>query len=200
VRQIIHTDLHWSKRYDCWMIAFIDALSRKIVYLAPVANKTSAEQARHLRLMLDGLPARPDVVFSDNGPEFIGHEFQGELRKDGIAWRHTPPYTPEINGKMERFWPNIDNLAVDDDTPIADVVAHYNAKISRAFGDLRSRRTVPTGIRTPNDAWDYDPWRFQGPGTEPYLCEIWADQSVGTKLLPSPSWQGTLPEEPEEDE
>jgi transposase InsO family protein len=101
--QIIHTDVHLSKRYDTWIIAVVDALNRKILYLAPVANKTSAEQAMHLRLMLGDLSVMPDVVFSDNGPEFIGHEFQDELRKARVWWKHSPPYTPEVNGKMERF-------------------------------------------------------------------------------------------------
>jgi hypothetical protein len=43
-------------------------------------------------------------------------------------------------------------------------------------------------------AWNYEPWTFGGPGTEPYLCEIWSD-NVGVERLPSPSWQGEIPDE-----
>ena len=96
---------------------------------------------------------------------------------------------------MERFWPNIDNLAMEDTTPLVEIVAHYNDKVSCTIRGLRAHRTVPDEVKTPNDAWNYEPWTFGGLGTEPYLCEIWSDNSVGVKRPPSPSWQGEIPDE-----
>jgi hypothetical protein len=78
-------------------------------------------------------------------------------------------------------------LAVLDETQMNEIVAHYNDKISCAVQGIRARREVPREVKTPNDAWRYAPWAFRGPGTEPYLCEIWTEECVETKRLPSPS-------------
>jgi transposase InsO family protein len=51
-------------------------------------------------------------VLTDNGPEFgprdskkkMSHPFERMLIEMGIKHRHTRPYRPQTNGKVERFW------------------------------------------------------------------------------------------------
>ncbi|GJP71283.1 hypothetical protein CLOP_g2132 [Closterium sp. NIES-67] len=43
------------------------------------------------------------VIRSDNGGEFIGADFEGELKRKGIQHQLTVPYNPQQNGMAERF-------------------------------------------------------------------------------------------------
>ncbi|GJP55110.1 hypothetical protein CLOM_g14097 [Closterium sp. NIES-68] len=43
------------------------------------------------------------VIRSDNGGEFIGADFEGELKRKGIQHQLTVPYNPQQNGVSERF-------------------------------------------------------------------------------------------------
>ncbi|GJP39402.1 hypothetical protein CLOM_g23776 [Closterium sp. NIES-68] len=43
------------------------------------------------------------VIRSDNGGEFIGADFEGELKRKGIQHHLTVPYNPQQNGVAERF-------------------------------------------------------------------------------------------------
>ncbi|GJP34464.1 hypothetical protein CLOM_g18903 [Closterium sp. NIES-68] len=43
------------------------------------------------------------VIRSDNGGEFIGADFEGELKRKGIHHQLTVPYNPQQNGVAERF-------------------------------------------------------------------------------------------------
>ncbi|GJP59708.1 hypothetical protein CLOP_g15083 [Closterium sp. NIES-67] len=43
------------------------------------------------------------VIRSDNGGEFIGADFEGELKRKGIQHQLTVPYNPQQNGVAERF-------------------------------------------------------------------------------------------------
>ena len=45
----------------------------------------------------------PDQIVSDNGPAFIGQEFQEFLRNNGIQHVRSSPYHPQTNGEAERF-------------------------------------------------------------------------------------------------
>lgn len=42
-------------------------------------------------------------VRSDNGSEFVNSTFGAELRRAGIVYEKTAPYTPEQNGQVERL-------------------------------------------------------------------------------------------------
>ena len=42
------------------------------------------------------------TLVSDNGPPFSSSTFEGALKKDGINLLHSPPYTPESNGLVEK--------------------------------------------------------------------------------------------------
>jgi transposase InsO family protein len=81
----------------------VDAYTR---YLSaePLKDKTSAETARALKVMVRKRPKRHfSVCVSDNGPELVAPEFQQALRDLDIP-KHvtTQPHSPSQNGIVER--------------------------------------------------------------------------------------------------
>ena len=44
----------------------------------------------------------PEVLRTDNGPQFVSNEFQAFLRRNGIRWLSTVPLWPKANGLVER--------------------------------------------------------------------------------------------------
>lgn len=42
------------------------------------------------------------VFHSDNGSEYVNHEFKNYFSKEGIRFEFTAPYTPQQNGRVER--------------------------------------------------------------------------------------------------
>lgn len=58
-------------------------------------------------------------VLTDNGSEFSStkkaeHPFERMLLELGIKHRHTRPYRPQTNGKIERFWRTLNDDLIED--------------------------------------------------------------------------------------
>ncbi|KAM7288053.1 uncharacterized protein ISCGN_031742 [Ixodes scapularis] len=68
-----------------------------------VMNSTSAEATIEKLRELFSHFGLPDVVVSDNGPQFCSQEFQIFLRENGVRHVRTAPYHPSSNGLAERF-------------------------------------------------------------------------------------------------
>jgi transposase InsO family protein len=67
----------------------------------------------------------PEVfgIWTDNGTEFKG-EFAELLKQKSIKAVKSLPYNPEQNGKIERFWKNIEYLKYEEE--IGGAIQHYN--------------------------------------------------------------------------
>jgi len=46
----------------------------------------------------------PKLLYGDNGKVYVSNQLKRLCGELGIAMAHTRPYTPESNGKQERFW------------------------------------------------------------------------------------------------
>lgn len=63
-------------------------------------------------------------ILSDNGPEFgpkgsknaDNHPFSRLMQEMGIKHRHTRPYRPQTNGKVERFWRTLNEDLIEGTT------------------------------------------------------------------------------------
>lgn len=92
-----------GKQRKSYLIAFIDDHSR----LLPHAEFYLSERlsawldAFRQALLTRGLPRK---LYVDNGPLFRSKHLERICASLGIALSHTPPYTPQGRGKIERFF------------------------------------------------------------------------------------------------
>ena len=117
---IWHTDLHIFN--GAYLIAFIDDYSRYIVYWEIITSKDAITTSNVLsKALADN--NRPFSIWTDNGGEFKG-EFYGVMIRNNIKKVLTDPYTPQQNGKCERFWATADNCA--DQEALKKWISTYN--------------------------------------------------------------------------
>jgi transposase InsO family protein len=113
-----HTDIHYLKVQEDgalkikYCLAFLDDASRFIIRICIIEDKTSMSCALVFANLLEEL--KPKVLTSDNGGEFIGHEFQTVLKAKNVKHWKTDPHTPQQNGKMERWWKTLEGARGSD--------------------------------------------------------------------------------------
>ncbi|WP_456476296.1 IS481 family transposase [Oceanithermus sp.] len=90
--------------YDA-VFAAVDAHSR-LAYVEVKANERKESATAFLLSALRyyrGMGVRIRAVMTDNARIFQSKRFQRVLKGLGIRHKTTPPYTPKVNGKVERF-------------------------------------------------------------------------------------------------
>ncbi len=90
--------------YEAVYVA-VDAYSR-LAYVEVKANERKESTVSFLLSALRHyrrLGVRIRAVMTDNAPMFRSRKFRRLLKRLGIRHRLTPPYTPRVNGKVERF-------------------------------------------------------------------------------------------------
>ena len=104
---IWHGDIHEitfdSERLP--LFALIDDYSRFIVAWKILSDKTSSS-VRDVFIDAINEFVKPLTCWSDNGPE-NREELQSFLDDQNIVHVFTKPYVPQANGKIERFWKEI---------------------------------------------------------------------------------------------
>ena len=73
------------------------------VEVKPLPNKTAAGILHYLESEYIPRYGPPEAMITDRGLEFRNELVSGYLRKLGVDLRHTTPYHPQTNGKVERF-------------------------------------------------------------------------------------------------
>jgi transposase InsO family protein len=91
-----------------YMIAFIDDATRYIMGYQLITNKTAETCAMALRMILH-VRTPPYIIGSDNGGEFRRRALTSLLNEFQIRTWYGQPYTPQQNGKIERFWATMEN-------------------------------------------------------------------------------------------
>jgi transposase InsO family protein len=127
---IWHTDLHdlEIEYYDGTsrhIIAFMDDTSRRIMGWEFLQDKNSITTRDILKRILDdNHQPQPYTVWTNKGGEFLGH-FEAFLLERGIKHHHTAGYSPQQNGKIERFWQKVKSFG-GDSTTYQDRMEEYN--------------------------------------------------------------------------
>eukprot|EP01031_Cornospumella_fuschlensis_P048289 gene48289-59143_t len=93
-------------------------------------------------------------MFSDGGTEFLG-KFQKVCKEAGIAQETTPPYTPQTNGLVERYWQTLFGMAraLLLSAPLAITLKYWTFAVMHA-NDILNRVTIHTvdgKIATPHE-------------------------------------------------
>ena len=125
-----------SKRY--YVVCLIDSCTR-------VAWAEVVEDIKSISVMfatlhcLNQMTSRYDIRFAeiltDNGPEFgpkssrnkNHHPFERLCIEMGIKHRHTRPYRPQTNGKVERFWRTLNEDLINE--TYFDSIDHFKKEL-----------------------------------------------------------------------
>ena len=152
--QTWHTDLHYLKKQQIeekqlYLIAFIDDRTRKILHHEIIGDKSCPTVAKALMNALSKAP-KPRYMVNDNGTEFTGGNFQKVLFDHHIIEHRIHAYTPEENGKIERWWQTLEKSATQ---PLAEpyltwLIGEYNSK-----WDHIGLKELTGNFMTPDEAW-----------------------------------------------
>lgn len=86
-----------------YMTTVIDGFSRFVVHWEIRQQMKETDIEIILQRAKEKFPqARPRII-TDNGPQFISHDFKQFIRISGMTHVRTSPYYPQSNGKVERY-------------------------------------------------------------------------------------------------
>ena len=85
-----------SSKGNSYMVVFQDRFT-KWVQCRPIRKATSKAVSQAFYEEVFARFGCPKTVISDNGTQFTGQTFESLLKDLGIAYRLTPPYTPQAN-------------------------------------------------------------------------------------------------------
>ena len=92
----------------CYIMVVVDCFT-KYTYIRAYSSITSRKVIEFLNGIF-ALLGQCTILTSDNGPQFISHEFCEYLRKRGIVHRRSSLFNPQSNGVVERMNKNINKL------------------------------------------------------------------------------------------
>ena len=111
-----------NKKY--YLVCVVDGCSR-VAWVEVVedikALTVMFATLRCFNQIINNYEFRFEEVLTDNGPEFghkdskrkDNHPFERMCKEMGIKHRHTMPYRPQTNGKVERFWRTLNEDLVE---------------------------------------------------------------------------------------
>lgn len=119
-------DIFRDSRRRYYLVAVVDDCTR-LAWCEVVEDITSLTTMfsvlRSFNMLQNRYKIQFEEVITDNGAEFGGgannqneqtNPFRRMLHELGVKHRHTKPYRPQTNGKVERFWRTLENDMVED--------------------------------------------------------------------------------------
>lgn len=154
--QAWHTDLHYldllpeENFKQKYLIGFVDDRSRKLIYYEIIDNKEAETTSRALMNALK-FNQKPKTLIVDNGKEFTADCFIETLNQFGIELHNVHPYTPQENGKVERFWYTIERARTRSlrGSYLRSIIEQYNKYW--IHGGLKE---ITNQDLTPEKAWN----------------------------------------------
>ena len=110
VNGVWHGDIHYIVRpfNTMYIFALIDDMSRYIVGYNIFKSKTAANVKKVFSDTINTNGVKPLAFWSDNGLENVAAEMKAFLSDNNIYQILTVPGNPQSNGKIERFWPELE--------------------------------------------------------------------------------------------
>lgn len=133
--------------------AILDDASRYIVAIG--ARKTERE-AEMLDLIVEAIRLRgkPDALYLDNGPTYIGDALATLCARLDITLLHARPYDPQARGKMERFWRTLREGCLDH---LGELASYHDVQVRLlAFLSRHYHKAAHSSLmgRSPADAYE----------------------------------------------
>ena len=91
-----------SKKKNKYILTVIDAFSR-FAFAVAIPDKKMFTVARAMVDNILSLIGCPDILYSDRGLEFSGHDFKEAVKLLGINQKFTTSFNPQSNGLCERY-------------------------------------------------------------------------------------------------
>ena len=129
----------WGYQKKAVVFDAIDDCSRW-VFGKLYRNHTADSTIEFLKELIDKAPFRIIAIRTDQGREFVNAKVKAFLKAHGIEHRENPPYTPQHNGKIERFHQTLKNDAIYHDWYFNDDLDTLNYKLSQFLYFYNYRR------------------------------------------------------------
>lgn len=127
-----------------YFFGLIDGASRYIVHWEIRTSMTEADLETVIQRALELHPGVHPRIISDNGPQYISHEFREFIRMSGMTHVRTSSNHPQSNGKIERFHGSLKRECIRPRTPVSlkdarhvvgQYIDHYNqVRLHSAIG------------------------------------------------------------------
>ena len=145
------------------ILSVVDVASRK-VWVAVLKSTTSKAVASGMQNVPQRIDCKPKTVYTDNGAEFVGDEFQSLLKKKGISHIFNIAYKASNNAIVERFNGNLQASMGKEETATgakwwAIAQKHcrlYNTKPNRMLRIMQND-TSTYKTYTPNELFEAEP-------------------------------------------
>ncbi len=141
----------WGYARDAVVFDAIDDCSRWVfgrVYKDHTADSTVA----FLKDLIDRSPFAITAIRTDQGREFLNKKVTKFLKERGIVHKKNPPYTPQHNGKIERFHQTLKNDEIRCNWYFDDDIETLNYKFSlflQFYNYLRKHTGIGMNKLTP---------------------------------------------------
>jgi putative transposase len=86
-----------------YLCSLLDSCSRFTVHWEIRETMTEADVEQIIQRTRETFPGVTPRIISDNGPQFIARNFKEFIRICGMTHARTSPYSPQSNGKIERW-------------------------------------------------------------------------------------------------
>lgn len=127
-----------------YLCSILDGSSRAIVHFEIRVQMTEVDVECILQRAREKHPEEKPRLISDNGPQFIAHDFKEFIRMAGMTHVRISPHYPQSNGKIERWHKTLKGDAIRPTCPsslqeaqqvVERFVAHYNGvRLHSAIG------------------------------------------------------------------
>ena len=159
VNVIWHGDIHYINLLGevKYLFALMDDRSRFIVGYGLSDSKTSSFIISVFDDAIDFYEVSPLFYWSDNGRENTSKEMVSYLSSIGTRPIRTKPYNPQQNGKIERWWPELEKRIANSKTwdeigsKIDDFVDVYNFKLPHSALFCNGRMCTPSRLYCDED-------------------------------------------------
>lgn len=134
----------WGYQKQAVVFDAIDDCSRW-VYGIVLKDHTAESTIAFLKELIKNAPFTISVIRTDQGKEFLNEKVKNFLIQNGIEHKINPPYTPQHNGKIERFHQTLKNDAVLYNWSFQDDLETLNLKL-RLFLKFYNYQRKHTGL------------------------------------------------------
>jgi len=102
-----------------YLCSLLDGCSRYIVHWEIRESMTEGEVEIIIQRGIEKFPGEHPRIISDNGPQFIAHDFKEFIKICGMTHVRTSPFYPQSNGKIERWHKSLKTECIRPKTPLS---------------------------------------------------------------------------------